>query len=521
MANERPELVSRFALPLLVVAAFVPALGSLGAPFYWVDDHSMIVNNPAINGSAPLSGIFTKAHFGHYAPLHELLIWAQWQVFGAHAIGYRLFSVLLHAGAALACFTMLKNLTRRPTLALGVAALWAVHPIQPESVAWITEQKTLWCGLFSFAALALYFNTDRSRAVRIVGGLLLIGLAGLGKSPALVVGPLVLLYELCAPLLPGTNEAAPKRNLLATLPFLALAALFAYVALRANHDTEDAIAWSARDTVLNLPGTLLIYLRTAFLPWTVSFFQDLDRVLEFSDPAFFGKLIAVIALFAAGIAIAGAAQRKLFIFCALAWALALGPMLNVSATTFPAYDRFQYMALPFLFLGAALLVEVLLKKIATARGEDAFHPPVWALVLLVVGVLGFMRGMLFASEINVMLDATQKAPRNAFAYGQFANSLFPEWTKAATEHKPDEMRTLALTIASATDKARHCWNFNEFYVTPGPLLVTTGQALRASGLAAESIPFFEAALDPRFARFKAAVEEARKQLATLKANDER
>ena len=515
MANEQPVNVTRFAVPLLILAAIVPALGALGAPFYWIDDHAMILNNPAVNGTGSLLNVFTTPHFGHYAPLHEILLWRQWQMFGANPLGYRIVSVLLHAGAAIACFTMLKNLTRRPLLALGVAALWAVHPIQPESVDWITEQKTLWCGLFSFAALALYFNTDRSRALRISVGLLLMGIAGLGKSPALVVGPLVLLYEICAPLVLSANDAPPKRNLLDTIPFLALAALFAYVALRANHDTEDAIAWSARDTLLNLPGTLLIYLRTAFLPWTASFFQDLDRVTAFSDPAFWGKLLAIIALFAAGIFLAGAVRRILFVFCALAWALALGPMLNVSATTFPAYDRFQYMALPFLFLGAALLVEALLERLPTVHRRSA-QVAVWAPILLVVGVLGLWRGTLFANEVNVMLDATQKAPKNAWSYGQFANTLCPEWMAAAQHQRTDEMRVLAQTIAAATEKARHCANFDEFYVTPGPLLVTTGQALQASGLTDQAVPFFEAALDPRFSRFKAAVEEAHKHLDAIK-----
>ena len=518
------DFIRRFPVVPLCLAAILPALGALGAPFFWIDDHSMIVDNPLATGKLPFSAIFTEPHFSHYAPLHELLIWAQWHVFGDRAIGYRLVSMLLQCGATVACYTMLKNLTRRPLLALGVAVLWALHPIQPESVDWITEQKTLLCGLFAFAALAVYFNTARPCVARIVLGCLLMILGALGKSPGLIVGPVVFLFELCGPYSTTpkqTNGEPPKRNLFAPLPFLLWTAVFAKLALWANGYSDELVSWGIPDTVQNLPGAMMIYLRVAFLPWTASFFQDMPRVTAFNEPHFWAKLLALIAIFAAGIAVMRASTRRLFIFCALAWAAALGPMLNISLWTYPAYDRFQYLALPFLFLGAALIVEALLDRVA--RFQPDFEPlrtlatrMVWGVCIALVAILGFLRGTVFHDEMSVMLDATQKAPGNAYAWAQFANTLYPEWKSAVDDRRMDQQQLVAKTIGAAAEKARACWNFNEFFVTPVPLLVMAGDVLHASRMNDKALPLLEAAVnEPKWSRFKVAREQGQRILAMI------
>ena len=498
---------------LVRLAALIPAFGALAAPFYYIDDRSMIPNNPMATG--PLTWkLFSAPHFGHFAPLHELLIWAQWHLFGDRPQGFRMVSLLLHAGAALACLSMLRNLTARPLLALGATLVWAAHPIQPESVDWITEQKTLWCGLFSFWALAVYFDRERPWLRRIPPALLLMTIASLGKSHGLFVGPVILLYELC-----GLSGSRKTNGLLFTIPFLILTGIVAKLALMGNSYTESISHWTLKDTLLNLPSTLLIYLRTAFLPWTASFFQEMDRVVAFDAPAFWGTLLALIGTFVAGCFVVQAESRRLFIFMALAWIAALGPMLNVSQTTFPAYDRFQYVALPFLIAGAALIVEGIAKlfssHIRTAALDRAL-PIVWAVVLCVVVVLGFKRGLLFGSELDVMADAKEKAPANACAWGQYANTLYPEWEVAYKAGRVDELQPRAQNIRSAVLQAMACSNFADFYVTPVPLLVMAGNVLHDSGLDDDAVPLLEAAIDePRWERFKDDRQRAKRTLALI------
>src|SRR6185295_3723522 len=119
--NAESKMASLASRPFVwvILAACIPAAGALGAPFYGLDDHAMIHNN--LNAIGPLSlKLFLEPHFAHYAPLHELALWIQWHLFGDHPLPYRTVSLLLHAGAGVACLAMLRNLTGRPLLSLCV-----------------------------------------------------------------------------------------------------------------------------------------------------------------------------------------------------------------------------------------------------------------------------------------------------------------------------------------------------------------------------------------------------------------
>ncbi|MFH0937669.1 MAG: hypothetical protein V1899_00055, partial [Planctomycetota bacterium] len=207
----------------LLFAATLPGLAALSGPFFYADDYSMIHKNPLVTGARPLWSAFYTQYFTHYAPLHNIFIWLQWQFFGDYALGFRVVSLLLHFGAAVGCWKMLKNLTGRDWLAYGVALVWAAHPAQCESVAWIVEQKTLLCGLFGFWSLAVYFDRSQSASKRICLALALMVLSGLAKAHGLVIAPLIVLYELTV-----AREQKPRSSLVSSLlrtaPFIVVAA---------------------------------------------------------------------------------------------------------------------------------------------------------------------------------------------------------------------------------------------------------------------------------------------------------
>lgn len=512
----------------VVIAACVPAAGALTAPFYGLDDHAMIHNNP--NATGPLSpNLFFGHHLSHYAPLHELLVWIQWHLFGDHPLPYRIVSVLLHAGAAWACMAMLRNLTHRPLLALGIAVLWASHAIQPESVDWISEQKTLLCGLFSFWALAVYFNQNRPRVQRVALATLLMSAGCLSKSSGLVVAPIVLIYELCG--LSRVQSAADDDNrpsptwitaMLSYAPFLILCALFVWLGLWAAAVYHSA-SWTFRDMVLNLPGTLMIYLRVAFLPWTASFFQQLERVGSFASPAFWAVLTVLLSIYGMGILVTMPVMRRLFVFCGLAWVAALGPMLNVSQWTFPAYDRYQYLALPFLITGAALLFDGMLLRYIHERafiGFNRVNQLIWAAVIGVVAVTGFLRGTLFGNEVWVMLDAVKKAPDNPMASAQLVFALYPEWQRARQLHDSALQQSLARTIGTAARRVHRFRNFSELFMTPVPLLLMAGQVLHETGINDDARSLLEAVLNDNYSsRFTMECNVARRTLAIIAMDD--
>ena len=144
-------LIPAAALLAAVVLAYVV---SLRGEFLW-DDDLHITANPTIIGPLGLKEIWTSAR-ANYFPLTLSSFWVQHALWGLEPLGYRVVTLLCHAGAALLLWRVLLRL-RVPGAWLG-AALWALHPVQAESVAWICELKNTQSAVFFLAAILCHLR---------------------------------------------------------------------------------------------------------------------------------------------------------------------------------------------------------------------------------------------------------------------------------------------------------------------------------------------------------------------------
>jgi len=141
----------------LTCIAYLP---SLSGDFIWND--SDYVTAPALRSIDGLGRIWTEpGATQQYYPLLHSAFWVQHRLWGDHPLGYHIVTVLLHAGSAvLFAMTLLR---------LGIPGAWlaallfALHPVQVESVAWITEQKNTLSLAFYLAAALTYFRFDETR----------------------------------------------------------------------------------------------------------------------------------------------------------------------------------------------------------------------------------------------------------------------------------------------------------------------------------------------------------------------
>ena len=161
------------------------------------DDGLYVYGNAhVLHGLSPREIVwaFTRLHAGYWIPLTWISFMLDSQLYGPGAGGYHLSNVLLHAATTILLFLVLAQMTGRSWPSALVAALFAVHPLHVESVAWVTERKDLLSGLFFLLALWAYLGYVRGPSSRgQYAAVVIFFLLGLLAKPMLVTLPLVLL----------------------------------------------------------------------------------------------------------------------------------------------------------------------------------------------------------------------------------------------------------------------------------------------------------------------------------------
>jgi hypothetical protein len=139
------ERANTIVICLLLVAIVWIVFGqTLGHEFINYDDHDYVYENPRITSGLSLEGIvwaFTHVHSNNWHPLTTISHMLDCSLFGLQPWGHHFTNVLLHSAAAIFLFLALLELTGVRWPSAFVAALFAIHPLRVESVAWVAERK--------------------------------------------------------------------------------------------------------------------------------------------------------------------------------------------------------------------------------------------------------------------------------------------------------------------------------------------------------------------------------------------
>lgn len=240
--------------PAVIVAVLVALVWivfgqTTGHDFVNFDDEVYVYQNPKVSGGLSLDAIewaFTHAHARNWHPLTTLTHMLDCQLFGLAAGGHHAVNVAIHSANGALLFLLLRGLTGSTWRSAAVAALFAVHPLRVESVAWIAERKDVLSGLFFLHTLMSYARYVRRGSQRKDLALCaaFYGL-GLMAKPMLVTVPFVLLILDFWPL--GRMAESRSRVSWPSLlrekaPFFVLATLSAIATLLAQHSAAGRIA---------------------------------------------------------------------------------------------------------------------------------------------------------------------------------------------------------------------------------------------------------------------------------------
>ena len=207
------------------------------------DDDVYVYQNPMAKGGLTCAGItwaFAHPHQANWHPLTTLSHMLDCQLYGLNPRGHHLTSVLLHGATAILLFLVLRQMTGSLWPSALVAALFAIHPLRAESVAWVAERKDVLSGFFFVLTLGAYARYVRQPKSALRYSLVLVLFAlGLMSKPMLVTAPFVLLLLDYWPLrrIPEPRIGSiPRGVLLEKIPLLALAGASCVVTIFAQHE---------------------------------------------------------------------------------------------------------------------------------------------------------------------------------------------------------------------------------------------------------------------------------------------
>lgn len=233
-ARLSPGTCLPWSLAGLLLMTFLVYLPSLRNELTNWDDDRYLLNSPLVNSLSfrTLASLFTPTTYvlGNYHPLTLLTYALEWHFAGATPVVYHVTNLLLHlASTVLVCRVVLALTAGNARSALVTAALFALHPMHVESVAWISERKDVLYTAFFLGSLLMYLRHASTGRIRdLAGSLLLFILSLLSKGQAVVLPVVMLLVDAYR------RRPITRTSLLEKSPFFLLALVFGVVATLAQ-----------------------------------------------------------------------------------------------------------------------------------------------------------------------------------------------------------------------------------------------------------------------------------------------
>jgi hypothetical protein len=222
---------------------------------------------------------------------------ADYEYYGLDPGGFHRTNVLFHVVNSLLFFAFIYRATGSPWKSLFASALWALHPMRVESVAWITERKDMVSGLFFLLCLHSYLQYVKEKKPFWFMAALLMMLLGYGAKPILVIVPVILLLVDFWPLGRfGREGESQKRILLEKIPFIMLSIILSYSTVALMNDLIPATDLvSVENRFVYMITSLTYHLGKEFWPYPL-FMRDFASTTLLTGIWFFAAILLLLTI---------------------------------------------------------------------------------------------------------------------------------------------------------------------------------------------------------------------------------
>ena len=429
-----------FVLALLVWGVFGQ---TLRYDFVNYDDDWYVYDNPTISNGLTVKGIvdiFTASKMGVYYPLAMLSLMTDAELYGLDAGGFHLTNALLHATTVILLFLVLHSMTGSLWRSAFVAAVFAIHPLRVESVAWITERKDVLSGLFFTLTLGAYVRyVRRPFSVWHYLTVLVFFALGLLSKPSLTPLPFGLLLFDRWPLGRFQNSPAAtipsspaslRQVLVEKIPLLLLSILMSALTVFSHTQYEQSdgpLLWN----LWNAAVSYAVYIGQSLWPFKLTV-----RYPHFGcDLPVWEIVLSLVVL--AGISLAVFKTRKTRPYLLTGWLWYLGmliPVIGIVRTLggVAHADRFTYLPQIGLIIMATWLVT---DWCASLRHRRTLLSAAAATVLSVLALAAHGQTRYWRDSISLWIHTLAHTKRNAMAHNNLGIALAEQGkTAAAIEH---------------------------------------------------------------------------------------
>jgi protein O-mannosyl-transferase len=416
--------------PLLIVgAAWIAYSNTFGVPFI-LDDYRMITNSDSIQNFWAFGDIFkmnrpmVKLSFAFNYALNQFEVW-----------GYHCFNLIIHLLAGMTLFGLVRKTLQANGflnhdtqeingVALSISVLWVVHPIQTQSVTYITQRAESMMALFYLLTLYAVVTSTRSNQSFIWKSVAVLScILGMASKAVMISAPITVIIFDRLFLSQTWRDLFKKRRGL-YLCLFATWIFFAYLLLRQKTEATAGFhheAFSSIEYALTQPAVILHYLKLAFWPHPLCFdylWQPAKEIGVILPP-----LITIATLFI--LVLSALRWAPVIGFLGTSFFLILSPTSSVMPISDLVVEHRMYLPLvPIICLFVLSCHKVFERASESLKLGKRFKFPIQfffvGTLAITLMTLTFQRNQDYSSEVRLWQDTIQKRPNNVRAYNRLA-----------------------------------------------------------------------------------------------------
>ena len=410
-------LVIAIAFPLIYINLF-------SANFISWDDTEYVLENQDVH-LFHINHFFSKSYIGNYHPITMISYAIDWKLYGKSAFSYHVENTVWHFANTILVFILCRKILKNELKAVVVALIFALHPTQIETVAWIAERKNVMATFFFLSSLILYIQFLITKKNRFIFFTFLLYFMALLCKPSVIVLPLVLFI-----LDYFYNEPILKKNIFQKIPFIILAIAFGivtYITQQSGKFINESHAYPISERIGYAGYAITQYLSKLFFP------VNLSVIYPYPTNKTISVIFGYIALIILGIVVYKLYKAKkntvlfglLFFIINLLLVLQFIPFGEVLTA-----DRYLYIP----------IIGISITLISLFSFKEKQLKIISITLLLVFGSLSFLRSKVWQNSISLFNDTYKKQPHSFVVL----NSLGAEYMLAKNYSMANKYLNMAI-----------------------------------------------------------------------------